>query len=197
MEETILKASDRNRKRGKFREKGYIAGVIYGDKVEAANAVKFDSADLLQVLRKHGRNARVTISYDNQQTQGFIKEIQKDPISQQITHVDVQVVSKDQEVKLQVPLVFRGEEELAARGLQLLVYKPEVTILGTMDAVPESIDVDVAQLNAGDSITAENFSMPPQLKVSDKEDTVFAGINHLQVEAAEGVTEAETETETE
>lgn len=195
MEETILKASDRSRGRGKFREKGYIAGVIYGDKVESANTVKFESADLLQVLRSHGRNARVTISYNNQNTQGFIKEIQKDPISQQITHVDVQVVSKDQEVKLQVPLVFKGEEELAARQLQLVVYKSEVTILGTMDAVPESITVDVSQLNSGDSITAENFGSDPNLKISEKEDAVFAAISHLQVEAAEDVTEGKTENE--
>lgn len=195
MEETILKASDRSLRRGKFREKGYIAGVIYGDKVEAANTVKFESADLLQVLRSHGRNARVTISYNNQNRQGFIKEIQKDPISQQITHVDVQVVSKDQEVKLQVPLVFKGEEELAARQLQLVVYKSEVTILGTMDAVPESITVEVSQLNSGDSITAENFGSDSSLKISEKEDAVFAVISHLQVEAAEGVTEGKTENE--
>ncbi len=185
MEETILTAGKRDRKGGKFREQGYIAGVIYGDKAGASNPVKFKSSDLHQILKSHGRNARVTVLYDNTKKLGFIKEIQKDPLSQQITHVDVQVVSRDQEVKLQVPLIFSGEEELSARQLLLMVVKPEVTVLGTMDAVPEAIAVDVAQLNAGDSITVGNLTIDPQLKVSEREDVVFASINYMPVQPAE------------
>jgi large subunit ribosomal protein L25 len=182
MEETILKASERSKQRGKFREKGFVAGVIYGEGMQASNPVKFDRAALQQVLKRHGSNARVTILFNDNKTLGFIKEVQRDAISQQITHIDVQLVSKDQEVKLSVPIVFRNVEDLADRQLQLQVYKYEVPVTGRMDLMPDAIQIDVAPMNLGDSITVDDFNLDPQIKVSEKEDAVYAVINNLPVE---------------
>ena len=182
MEETILKASERTKQRGKFREKGFVAGVIYGEGVQASNPVKFDRAALQQILKSHGSNARVTILFNDNKTLGFIKEVQRDAISQQITHIDVQLVSKDQEVKLQIPVIYRGAEELADRQLQLQVYKYDATVMGRMDLMPDGLYVNVADMNIGDSITVDNFQLDPQLTVSEKEDAVYAVINNLPVE---------------
>lgn len=181
MEDTILTAVERTRQGGKFREKGFVAGVVYGEGVNTGKPVKFDAAALQRILKRYGSNARVTVRLDNHDKAGIIKEIQRDAISRQITHVDVQLVSKDQEVKLQIPLIFRGVEELAERQLQLLVQKHDVTVTGRMDLMPEAIHIDVAAMNLGDSITADNFNLHPQLKVSEKEEVVYAVINSLAV----------------
>jgi len=184
MEDTILTAVERPRQHGKFREKGFVAGVVYGEGVNNGKPVKFDAAALQSILKRHGSNARVTVMLDNQERAGFIKEIQRDAISRQITHVDVQLVSKDQEVKLQIPLIFKGVEELAERQLQLLVHKYDVTVTGRMDLMPEAIHIDVAAMNLGDSITADNIHLDSQLKVSEKEEeAVYAVINSMAPEA--------------
>lgn len=191
MEDTILTAVERPRQHRKFREKGFVAGVVYGEGVNNGKPVKFDAAALQSILKRHGSNARVTVMLDNQERAGFIKEIQRDTMSRQITHVDVQLVSKDQEVKLQIPLIFKGVEELAERQLQLLVHKYDVTVTGRMDLMPDAIHIDVAAMNLGDSITADNIHLDSQLKVSEKEEVVYAVINSMAPEAtAETIEEA-------
>ena len=47
--------------------------------------------------------------------------------------------------------------------------------------MPEAIHIDVAAMNLGDPITADNFNLHPQLKVSEKEEVVYAVINSLAV----------------
>ncbi|MEQ8201040.1 MAG: 50S ribosomal protein L25 [Syntrophomonadaceae bacterium] len=180
MEQTTLTATDRQP--GKFREQGFIPGVIYGGDVATSQSVKFEYGPVQKLISRHGANARVEIGLGNTRKSGFIKEIQRDAITKKIIHVDIQVVSKGQEIKLNIPILFDNEEQLADRRLQLLVYKPTVEVEGTMASIPESIRIDVGNLEAGESVTVETIEQGHQLKVSDKEDTLYAAIIHQPVE---------------
>ena len=166
MEDTILTAVERRGKQ-EVPGEGLVAGVVYGEGVNTGKPVKFDAAALqpfssAMALMPESRSGLIIM------TRPALSRKYRDAISRQITHVDVQLVSKDQEVKLQIPLIFRGVEELAERQLQLLVQKHDVTVTGRMDLMPEAIHIDVAAMNLGDSITADNFNLHPQLKVSEK-----------------------------
>ncbi|NMC26788.1 MAG: 50S ribosomal protein L25 [Syntrophomonadaceae bacterium] len=176
MEMTILDATERTRQPGKFREKGFVAGVLYGDDMAGANSVKFESKALDKVLASHGSHAKVWIKYNHSQKFGFIKEVQRDAISGFVTHIDVQMVSKDHEIKLQIPVIFKGEDVLGQRKLQLQVYKPEVTVLGKMGLIPDTVQVDISAMELGDSITLNHFALDKLLKVSEKEDVVYGVI---------------------
>lgn len=176
MKETILNALERVKQPGKFREKGYVPGVLYGDNINVAHSIKVGILALNEVLTRHGSNAKVSIKYNDSIKLGFIKEVQRDAISRSITHVDIQIVSKGQQIKLQIPVIFNGEEVLALKQLQLQVYKPEITVVGMMNLMPDAIYVDVSDMKLGDSITVNNFDLDKQLKVSEKEDTVYGVI---------------------
>jgi len=184
MEKTILMASERTKKTGKFREKGYVAGVLYGDSISVAHTVKFETNAINKVIASHGSNAKVWIKYNDDSKLGFIKEVQRDAISQLITHLDVQIVSKEHEIKLDIPIIFRGEEDLALRKMQLQVYKSSITVAGMMDLLPDAIYVDVANMTLGDAITVDSLALDQRLKVSEKEDTVYGMIINQPVEAA-------------
>ncbi len=188
MEQTTLTAADRQP--GKFREEGFIPGIIYGD-TPTSRPVKFEYSPLQKLITRHGSNARVDIDFDNTRKSGFIKEIQRDAVSKKIIHVDIQVVYKDQEVKLNIPIFFDNEDQLTDRRLQLLVYKPTAEVEGTMTSIPDSIRIDVGALEAGESVTVETIELRHQLKVSDKEDTLYAAVIHQPVEEPEP-TEQET-----
>ena len=179
MEQTTLTAADRQP--GKFREEGFIPGIIYGD-TATSRSVKFEYSALQKLIFRHGSNARVDIDFDNTHKSGFIKEIQRDAISKKIIHVDIQVVSKDHEVKLNIPIFFDNEDQLTDRRLQLMVYKPAAEVEGTMTSIPDSIRIDVGALEAGESVTVETIELRYQLKVSDKEDTLYAAVIHQPVE---------------
>lgn len=194
MEQIILNAEQRSKTTKKFKEQGYIPGVIYGDSVEKANSVKFKEAPLKKVIAEHGPNVKLWVQCGDEKKFGFIKEIQKHPVSNKIIHLDVQLVSKNHEIKIQVPILFKGDGELRKRQLQLQIHKTEAEILGKIDSIPETISVDVSQKNAGDAITFEDFGLDKQLKLHDKIDEVFATVTKL-VKEQQAEEEADKEAE--
>ena len=176
MEEVILVAIERIKQPGRFKEMGFVPGVLYGDGVTGATSVKFDTIALNKVLTRHGSNAKVWIKYDNNKKFGFIKDVQKDAISGSITHIDVQIVAKDHEIKLQIPIVFKGDDNLNNMQLQLQIYKSEMHVSGKMALMPDTIYIDVSEKKLGDTITLKDFDLDKQINVSEKEDEIYGVI---------------------
>lgn len=185
MEEYVLDALERTASPKKLRENGFIPGVIYGDSVNESASVKFEELPLKKVLEKHGSNAKVWIRHGDDKKLGFIKEIQRHPVTDKIIHVDVQLVSKNHEIKLQLPIVFRGEQALVSKQLQLQIHKPEIDVLGKMDLMPDTVAVDVSGKNLGDTITANDFNLDKQIKITDKEDEIYASVTQIKEQAVE------------
>ncbi|MBU3075758.1 50S ribosomal protein L25 [Clostridium estertheticum] len=189
MEQVILNALERTTSNKKFNEDGFIAGVMYGDGSTEATSVKFELVPLRKILVKHGSNAKVVVKYGEEEKTGFIKEIQRHPVTAKITHIDVQLVSKDHEIKLQLPISYKGEENLSSQRLQLQVQKSEIDVFGKMAIMPDSLSVDVSQMALGDSITIKNFDLNKEIRVTDKEDEVYASITQMKEEVEEVVEE--------
>ena len=182
MEKVILNALERPTGHKRFKEEGFIAGVIYGDSVKEATSVKFELVPLKKILGKHSSNAKVWVNYLEDSKFGFIKEIQRDPVTAKITHIDVQLVSKDHEIKLQLPIAFKGEENLIDNLLDLKIYKSEIDVFGSMALMPDSVSIDVAHKKLGDTITIKDFNLDKLIKVTDKEDEVYAAIIEFKEE---------------
>ncbi|MBU3099603.1 MULTISPECIES: 50S ribosomal protein L25 [Clostridium] len=189
MEQVILNALERTTSNKKFNEDGFIAGVMYGDGSTEATSVKFELVPLRKILVKHGSNAKVVVKYGEEEKTGFIKEIQRHPVTAKITHIDVQLVSKDHEIKMQLPISYKGEENLSSQRLQLQVQKSEIDVFGKMAIMPDALSVDVSQMALGDSITIKNFDLNKEIRVTDKEDEVYASITQMKEEVEEEVEE--------
>ena len=179
MEKIILNAFERTTKSKRFKENGFIAGVIYGDNVKEATSVKFEESSLRKILAKHGSNAKVWVKYGEDKKFGFIKEIQRHPVTAKITHIDVQLVSKNHEIKLQLPIEFKGEKNLVAILLKLNIQKTEIDVFGKMALMPDVVVIDVSEKKLGDTITIKNFNLDKEIKISDNEDEIYATITRL------------------
>lgn len=184
MEQNILIAFERIAQHKKLREEGFVAGVIYGDSIKEATSVKFEEVALKKILTKHGSHAKVWIKYGEDKKFGFVKEIQRHPVTAKITHIDVQLVSKNHEIKLQLPIIFKGEEVLASKFLELNIHKSDIDVFGKMALMPDAVSIDVSESELGDTITIKNFNLDKQIKVNDKEDEIYAAITQLVVKVA-------------
>ncbi len=202
MEETILDAVERTMQPKRCREAGFTPGVLYGDSVTNAITVQFETAALKKILATHGSNAKVWVKYGGNKKFGFVKEVQRHPVTAKVTHIDVFLVSQDHEVKMQIPITFEGRDSLD--NVQLQVHKSEIEVLGKAALMPEAVVVDVSTMALGDTITSVNFNLDKQLKITDSENEVYGIITVLRelavepeaVVVAETTTEAEAETET-
>lgn len=185
MEQTILNAIERTSQSKKFKETGFTPGVLYGDDISKATSVKFKTADLTKILTKHGSNAKLWVNYGSNKNFGFIKEVQRNPLSKEVNHIDIHLVSQNQEVKMQLPIAYKGKEDMEHRLLTLQVYKSEVEVLGKPVLMPDAIIVDLSDKEPGDTITLKDFGLDKQLKVSSNEDEVYGIITSQKEQAVE------------
>ncbi len=192
MEKIIIKALERSKKTGKFKEQGFVPGVLYGEGMDAPASVKFEAAVIKNLLAKHGSNAKIWVDYNGTEKFGFVKATQSDALSNKLIHLDIQVIAKDQKMKIQIPIRFIGEEALKEKDLELHISKHEVTVTGDMNKMPESIDVDVSNLEMGGQVTYDDFKLDESL-VTDEKDLAYGVVNHLKLmKVEETTTEVET-----
>lgn len=207
MREVVLKVRPRE-KRGKeqakkLRRDGFIPGVVYGQKTPS-QPLEIESKSFYALLRGGlGENVLITLSTGDKkdgQRKVLIREIQRDPVSGDILHVDFHQISLTKKLAIQVPIHLVGIPEGVKEGgiLQHVLRELEVECLPT--AIPEKIEVDVDHLKIGDSIhvadlkvhNVEVLSEPESSIVSVVPPTVFK-----EAEVAPEVTEEEPEVITE
>jgi len=184
LEQVILNVEPREKTAKKFKEEGYVPAVIYGNGSEP-KSVKIPEMSLKKMLAVHGQNVKLWVECGEDKKFGFIKEIQRQPVTNKIRHIDIQLVARDKDVKIQIPIIFDGEEALKKIQLQLQIRKAIVEVFGKIDLMPDVIHVDVSKKERNDTITFEAFNLDASLKSSDNEDEVYGTITSFIIEEEE------------
>jgi large subunit ribosomal protein L25 len=157
----------------KARAAGLIPGVLYGPG-EPPVPVAVGVRDFQVALRDHkGGNAIVNLTVNGGEYTALIREVQYDPISQNILHLDFHHISLTEEVEVNVVVRLQGLPAGVKDGggiLEHIVRELEVRCLPT--AIPSSIDVDVSALNIGDSIHVRDVLVSNVTILSDLDATV-------------------------
>jgi len=183
MEEIILEGLIREElgknKVKDLRTKGFIPAVIYAEGKDSL-PIKVSHKQLLQLIHQHRLESAVInlkIKDDKKQKARscLIKEIQYDPVKGDVIHVDFNEISLTKIIKINVPVVAKGEPigvKQEGGSLEHILWEVEVECLPTQ--IPKEIEVDVSQLKIGDSIHIQDITFPSQVKVLNaKEAIVF------------------------
>jgi large subunit ribosomal protein L25 len=189
MEEIVLKAVARSESPKKVRDSGFIPGVLNGPGT-ISTSVQFNAKELNKIIASNGANAKIWIALGDKKDFGFVKEIQRHNVERNILHVAIQLVSKDQVIKMQLPISYLGRDVLEHRQLQVQVFNSEVEVEGITALIPDGIVVDVAKKELGDNITASDFSLNPEIKILDSGHEIYAVIRAAKVVEAEEAEES-------
>ena len=113
----------------------------------------------------------------------FLKELQRDPAKGKFLHADFQRVSRKTKLKVIIPVNFINEEECV--GVKVdggVVAKTirEIEIMCLAGNIPESIDIDIENLNLGDSIRLTEISLPEGSEIpglTEETDQMVVSVN--------------------
>jgi large subunit ribosomal protein L25 len=172
------------------RMKGLVPGVIYGSGNQAV-ALTIPRRELEKALQYRGGNVIVALHVTGAaepEQMSLIKEVQRDPLSGHITHVDFQHISMTQRISVKVPVSFQGLPTGVKNFGGVLEHLAREVELRCLPAdLPERIYVDVSQLNIGDAIHVRDITVANAEMVTDG-DVVVATVVPPTVEAkpAEG-----------
>ena len=125
----------------------------------------------------------------------IVQEIQLDPLSDEILHVDFHEISLKEKIKVKVPVQIKGEAEGVKEGgvLNQVLWDMEVECLPT--DIPEHIIIKVNDLKVNDAIHVKEVNVPEGSKFLDDAENVVVAVVPPQAEEPEEVEEAVEEVE--
>ena len=180
-----------------LRKKGFIPAVVYAHGKEP-QAVKVSHRALLQLIHQHRIegvliNLKIKDDKKHNPRSCLIKEIQYDPVHGDIIHVDFNEISLTKAIKVNVPVVAKGESigvKQEGGSLEHILWEIEVECLPTN--IPKEIEVDVSSLKIGDSIHIKDLTMPSDVKVlNDPSAIVLSVASPMKEEALVAPVEGE------
>ena len=162
---------------------GMVPAIVYGDEKETLN-IKLKLNELTKASENELFYTQVLlIKTEGKEEKVVLKELQKDPAKGKFLHADFQRVSSKTKLKVIIPVNFVNEEECA--GVKVdggVVAKAirEIEIMCLAGNIPESIDVDIENLNLGDSIRLTEISLPEGSEIpglTDETDQMVVSVN--------------------
>lgn len=155
------------------RRAGMIPSVLYGHGEEPV-ALNVGARDFQLALRAHqGGNPIVNLALGGREYTALIRDVQYDPVSHDILHLDFQHISLTETIEVKVNVRLVGTPVgVKDRGgiLETILREIEVRCLPT--AIPAAIDVDVSALDIGDSIHVREISVPDVTVLTDPDSTL-------------------------
>lgn len=146
----------------RLRYANSVPAIIYGlDKEPAMLTFRHD--DLFHASADEAFFSHIlNIEYDGKSEQVIIKDMQRHPAKIQIMHADFQRIDAAHTLHVNVPLHFLNEESCAGvKGGGLASHMMTELEVSCLPAdLPEFIEVDMANLDIGDSVHLTDISLP-------------------------------------
>ncbi len=165
----------------RLRQSGYAPAILYGKKSEPI-ALAMETKTLTRdLLRLHGHNVVVSLDIEGEKGKKkhhvLIKDIQTDPITDSVLHVDFLEIDMDKEIVLDVAVVYKGTAKGVDLGGILNIMAHTVKIKGMPLAIPDEIMVDVTPLElTSHGITCGDLTIPENVTLEEELDKVCVSI---------------------
>ena len=178
----------------RLRREGIIPANVYGRALDSA-AIQVVRDDLVRVIRSAGRNEIIYLRLDGEDPRPtFVRQIQRNPVTDAILHVDFYQISLAEKVRMEVPLALVGTAPAEQTyGGTLLHSLDSITVEGLPTDIPSVIEVDVSGLEEIDAaIHVGELSVSGEVTVLSDPEMVVAKIAppHVEKEVEAEVEEA-------
>ena len=163
----------------RLRSAGSLPAVLYGPAIDNNVSLTLNNKDLELILHHTaGGTLLVNLLVDDAKKPRTVmfKDVVRDPVKDSLLHVDLMEVRMDQAVTVEVPLHIVGKSKGEAEGG--VIQHDHRVIKGEClpDKIPGSIDVDVTELDVGQSLHVKDLTLPEGLKVLDDEEMTIVSV---------------------
>lgn len=181
---------------------GQVPCVLYGNEVENT-VLQCSATEMMRAYQKAGESTLVNLEFDGKKTAVLFHDVQFDPISAAISHVDFYAVNMNKEIETPVPVKFTGEAPAIKNlGGVLVTTYDHLTVRCLPKDLPHNLTADISGLaEFGSYLKVSEVVIPEGVKILESTETVIAtvqeprSIKEEEEEKAEGEAVAEGETE--
>ncbi|ALC88460.1 50S ribosomal protein L25 [Bacillus sp. FJAT-18017] len=184
MSTTLLaknRGGEQNLRPKQLRKQGDIPAVVYGSKVDST-PVYVSSAEFAKTLKEVGRNGVISLDIEGNKQDVIMTDYQKDTINNEILHADFLAVDKTSKISVDVNVVLTGDAAGVRDGGILQQPLFTVSITSTPENIPQSLEVDVTNLQVNEVLTIADLSSEGKFEFNHEGDEVIASILPPKVE---------------
>jgi len=168
-----------------LRRQGITPVHLFGHNLKSL-ALQCHTAELQSLISQVGmtRLFNLTIEKQKEPRNVFIREIQRDAITEQLLHIDLYQVLKTQRIKMDVPIVLAGEAPATKKKGQVLTQTlTELNIECLPDKLPPQIEVDVSILAEVDqAIFVKYIKLDPDITVFNDPEQIVVKVSEIREE---------------
>lgn len=181
----------------KFRKLDQLPAVVYAKHISSPLTVFCRRQDFVKLYKYTGRSTPVTLKGDGINELVLVHDIQIDPITNFVLHVDFLGIKKGEKVTTEVPLVIQWVAPITKLGeARLQQIKDSVHIEAKPADLPHELFVDVSNLSdLNDVIFVKDLVLPSGVEMKDDGDlavVTIVAVKDVPEEEEEATTESPT-----
>ena len=184
MEKVIIEANERKtinkRSRNILRNEGRVPGVLYGSRMEP---IPIDVTRLeINPLVFTAKTNLISLKLDgHEEYECVIKDVQFDPVSDEVLHFDLIGLTRGEKIQLEVPIKLLGNAVGVKEGGLLQESMHKLSIECLPKDIPQSLELEVTELNIGDSIHVSDLNFE-NITILNPENTIVVSVVLPKVE---------------
>ena len=155
-----------------LRNEGLVPCVLYGQGTQTHFSVK-DIA--IEKLVFNPDVFQIELDIDGQKAKAIIQELQQNPVTDKVVHVDFLQLDENKPVKVALPVRLTGSSRGVMAGGKLLQVFRRLKVIGLPKDLPDAIVIDISKLRIGQSIRVGNIEIPG-LKFTDAKSAVVVSV---------------------
>ena len=162
----------------RLRAAGEIPAVVYGGDADSA-AIRVDGKSVQTLIREGGENAVFQLQLEGTERtrHTMIRDLQWNPLTGALVHIDFQRVKMDQEVQVSVPIALIGTPEgVRNEGGIVEFVTREIAVVCLPGDIPSSIELDVEPLHIGQHVEIGELTLPDAVRLEDDESRVVVSV---------------------
>lgn len=178
-----------------LRRAGRIPAVLYGPQTETV-MLSLDTTDFDNSVKR--RTPSLAVFKLNvggaPERLAMLKEVQRDPVSGRLIHVDFYGIDLERPIHARVPVTTRGKCQGVELGGMLQIIRRELEVLCLPGRIPQKIEIDITELGVGEAVHVEDLPLEEGVEIPhDVNFTVVTVLATRKTGAAEEGEEAAEE----
>ncbi|MCK4539651.1 50S ribosomal protein L25 [Candidatus Parcubacteria bacterium] len=161
-----------------IRKQGGIPAILYGLSEDNVKLL-FKYYDFDMAYARAGESSLIDLKIgDNEAIKVIVKDVQKDPVKDSITHVDLYRVDMNKKIEVEIPFNFIGESKAIKELGGILIKSMDVLQVSSLPGdLIEKIDVDLSKLDSfGAGIKVSDIEIPDNLDLINSKDALIASV---------------------
>lgn len=144
----------------RLRRENKVPAIVYGAGKEALS-LTLDHNKVIKAQEDEGFYSHIlTLNINGEEVETILKDIQRHPFKPKVLHLDFQRITRGQTLQTTIPVHFINEDVVEKQGTTVVHQMNEIEIACLPRLLPEFIEVDVANLTAGDSLHLSDITFP-------------------------------------